>query len=66
VKYAARSLRLDVEDGDICLRNEKRDLLQSADAAAYLLDPFLFPDLAETPLPSESGEIVYRGLKSVG
>jgi hypothetical protein len=64
VDYRPRSVTLDVENGDVYLRNEEKGLLQSADVAAYFLDPFLFPDLAQTPLPKVS---VYEkgGLKSL-
>jgi hypothetical protein len=53
VDYESRSLILGLKGDRVCLQNES-EILQSSDAAAYFLDPFLFPDLAETSIPRES------------
>lgn len=54
VPFSSRSMKLDVEGGSVCIRNETGTATDSAEAAAYILDPFLFPDLAATPIPSDS------------
>ena len=51
--HEPRLVRLAMHNGDICLKNDGTPL-QSAGAAAYLLDPFLFPDLEAIPIPYES------------
>ena len=59
VSHAPRVLKLTLCGEEVCLQREPEegskmpDGLHSAEAAFYFLDPFLFPDLASSPLPLE-------------
>ena len=53
----ARVLKLDSKNGDVSLVDEKGTEFDSERAAAYFLDPFLFPDLDGEPIPTDPGMI---------
>jgi hypothetical protein len=55
LSYGPRKLTLGLGNGRVCLEDENGEF-DSKDAAAYFLDPFLFPELAHlSPLPRTKG-----------
>jgi hypothetical protein len=58
--HSAREVKIEANNDGLVYLSVNGTQLQAEDAAAYLLDPFLFPDLADTtPSPSKP-ECVYN------
>jgi hypothetical protein len=64
VPFEPRILKLDLNNAElVCLKSSEKEF-DGGSAAQHLLDPFLFPDLASSPLPEPS---IYskRGIRTL-